>query len=703
MFLRKLFPIGLFLSAVLLFSIQPMVARVILPAYGGTPAVWTVCVLFFQLILLLSYGYVWLLSQIRSAKVWRLLHVLVAVFSLTALPLFYQPGIMNEQPEWAILSSLLLQLGLPLLVIGASAPLLQFAYSLTQDKQASDPYYLYISSNLGSLLALLLYPWVIERFIPIKNQMFLWSMGYVLYLLLLTLVLFCNSFKQEESSVHLQETFPWREVVYWVLLSFIPCSLMLGVTLYISTDIAATPLFWVVPLSLYLLSFVFTFTQKPLIPQRWIIRNCLIFLVFILLGFIMGIATIPARIIIVFNLAGFFILALLCHGLLYERRPQTQRLTLFYFCLAVGGALAGIFNGIIAPRVFNNVYEYPLAILLVLLVIPLPNSRKGGWVPFAVVGLIVVDYFLLITCGWEQSNLIYQLILVCALGIIMIWHHNRIHLVVSILILFAYLYSPLFGNKNILLQERNFFGVKQVLIRDDVHVLISNSTVHGLQQVGQTMKGASSYYGPIKTVVSAVKEQFNPVTATIVGLGVGTLICQFSHLDTLKIVEIDQQMISLAKNPELFSYMRDCPAKKEVIKDDGRLALEKFPARSQQIIIVDAFNSDAVPVHLMTLEAFSIYKEKLADSGVILINLSNRHLQLLPVISAIGRSLDMMVLHLLYKGEPKLGQFDSEWALLTSNQPLALNLMRGAGWSFVADDKQMLWTDDYSNIVPLFR
>ncbi|BCA96444.1 hypothetical protein TUM19329_28050 [Legionella antarctica] len=695
-----LFPVSLFLSAVLLFSIQPMVAKTLLPVYGGTPAVWTVCMLFFQLVMLVSYGYVWLLSFFNKPTVWRLIHTVLVVLSLIALPIIFHPLNMDVQPEWGILHNLFTQIGLPVLVIGASAPLLQFAYSQTQGKGATDPYFLYIASNLGSLLALILYPWVIERFMGLSIQFHLWSIGYFCYLCLLTIILFAARYQplpQTEKKVTIEH---WQEMLYWVFLSFIPCSLMLGVTLYITTDVAATPLFWVLPLALYLLSFVVTFSKKPLISQTWVIRNYMFFLIFTILGFILGVSELKAWEMVLFNLASFFILAVLCHGQLFQRRPKPQSLTLFYFCLAIGGVLAGIFNGILAPHLFNQVYEYPLAILLSLLVLPATKYKSAAWLPLLILALVVVHYFIPSIKGTST----FQLIAIIALGLIILVRQNKLCLFISMSILFSLIFLPLFNQNKILLQQRNFYGVKQVLAKQEVHALVSQSTVHGLQFLNEKkpISGYRSYYGATRAVVETMKKQFHSMSVTIIGLGAGTMLCQFRKADFVNVIEIDQQMVDIAKNTELFTYLRDCHPHTEIIKNDGRLALAKIADGSQKLLILDAFNSDSIPVHLMTLEAFTLYKNKIAPDGVILVNISNRHLDLLPVLNAAGHFLNLQVLYLLDKGNSKFGQFQSEWAVLTSNQDLILELTDNA-WRPTDEKKQFLWTDDYSNIVPLLK
>jgi spermidine synthase len=701
---RFLFPVSLFLSALLLFSVQPMAAKTLLPAYGGTPAVWTVCMLFFQIILLVSYAYVWGLSFFNKPFIWRTIHTGFAALSVLFLPLTFHPIASQGVPEWSILLHLVTQLGFPLLLIGNSDPLLQLAYSQTKEKNASDPYFLYVASNLGSLIALLSYPWVIERFLGLTYQFHIWTIGYVIYLIGLMVVLYGMPYQPLPRIARMHEALPWRDMLYWVFLSFVPCSLMLGVTLYISTDIAATPLFWVIPLALYLLTFVITFNAKPLITHNWVIRNSLFFLIFTLVGFILGVNMVKAWQLIFVNLLSFFVLALLCHGELFQRRPQAQGLTLFYFCLALGGVLAGIFNGLLAPNLFNQVYEYPLAILFSILILPIAKQSYKVWVPLSVFGLLLFARIFPELFGFMGLSF-FQIAALLALILMVVWQYNKLSLFLSMSVLFGFIFLPHFTKHTILLQKRSFYAVNRVEERDGSHVFFSQSTLHGMQFMhDKTMPtGFTSYYGAIEPVVKALQNEFNTMAVTIIGLGAGTMVCQFRKADTLHVIEIDQQVIDIAKNTGLFTYLKDCPASVEIIKNDGRLAVENLQPNSQQLLIMDAFNSDAIPMHLMTLEAFSLYKTKITHEGVILVNISNRHLNLLPVINTVGHALDLMVFYTYHKGNPKLGQFNSVWALLTANESLANQLMRAGEWRFLTDEKQVLWTDDYSNIIPLLK
>lgn len=699
---RFLFPLNLFLGAFLLFSIQPMAAKVLLPIYGGTPETWTLCMLFFQIILLLAYAYVTLFPLIKKPKQWALLHTLLICISLGTLPIFFNPLLLVNEPEHNILLNLFKQLGISLLVVGATAPLLQFLYSQTLNKGAKDPYFLYSASNLGSLIALIIYPFLVERFLGLYSQFFIWNLLYGFYLILLLSILFLFPYYPTPQTKLKAKVWPWKSIALWILLSFIPCSLMLGITLYITTDIAATPLFWIVPLALYLLTFVLSFTTKPLLTTLWITNNILSALVFILLPFIFGPHLLKAWQLIVLHLLGFFMLALMCHSELYKRRPPAQQLTLFYFCLAIGGVLAGIVNGIIAPKLFNNIYEYPIAILLSLCVIPGIKSRSGWWLtPFVLLLLILNSFFT--PTYWLQFPS-FKITVFFVVFIIIILHKNKADMVLSIALLFWFIFLFPIEQGQTLFQQRNFYGVKRVVVNGSLHTLINQSTLHGLQFVDEVrpIQGISSYYGAIFDVVRLI-QQYNPkLNVSLIGLGTGTSLCQFRANDTINIIEIDAQVIGIARNPNHFTYLNECLPKKNIINNDGRLALNQLKDSSQDLIILDAFSSDAIPVHLLTLEAMHLYEQKLAPGGVILINLSNRHLDLMPVINAVGRSLDMITFYIYHKGEIQKQQLNSRWVLLTKNEPLSFQLGT-INWHFLTSEKQLLWTDDYSNIIPLLR
>ncbi|MBA3535359.1 MAG: fused MFS/spermidine synthase [Tatlockia sp.] len=680
-----------------------MVAKIILPIYGGTPAVWTVCMLFFQLELLFAYGYAWFLSRFTKPWLWKLIHILLILLCLTAFPLNLAPTLGSGAPDLTLLKFLVGQLGLPLLVIGASAPLLQFAYSQTRAKRANDPYFLYVVSNLGSLLALLSYPWLIESYIGLNRQVYSWSLVFGVYLISLLFVFFAVSYSSQSKAKIENERQNPLMILRWISYSFIPCSLMLGLTFYITTDIAATPLFWILPLSLYLLSFIITFAKKPLISHAWVMRHSLFFIIFPMLGFIFGANLLPIWQLIIFHLASFFMLSLLCHGELVKIRPPVTQLTSFYFCLAFGGVLAGLFNGLLAPRLFNGAYEYPLILVLALLCISLPKSKGIGYSPFIVFLLLLLNYYLPdhLLGNWLKTNHVLEII---ALSLLVIWPKNKVSFFSGLTIILVFLFGPWFKQNEIINQQRNFYGVKQVLQSKEARVLISQSTLHGFQMlnVDANQNGAMAYYGSTLPVIKQLQKREQSLHAMIIGLGTGMMACQFRASDQVKMIDIDKQVINIAHH--YFSYLRDCPPSISLIQSDGRIAVAKSEDAGYELLVIDAFSSDAIPTHFLTLEAFKLYQHKIKTNGVILVNISNRHLKLLPVLMAAGRQLQLLVLHKLHAGNYGAGQLQSQWVLLTADKHLGMELIAKEGWRFAGgSDTDQLWTDDHSNLMPLMK
>ncbi|VEG92445.1 spermidine synthase [Legionella spiritensis] len=704
MVIRVLFSFSLFLSALLLFVIQPMVAKSLLPVYGGTPAVWAVCMLFFQCLLLISYGYAWVLSRCHRRNVWRVIHGMAVLLALAGLPLMFQASLVNQSPEVVILSDLLKQLGCPLLVIAASAPLLQFAYSRTSARHAHDPYFLYAASNVGSLLALLSYPWLIERYMGLQQQFQIWSYLFMVYAVLLA-VIFLLPYQSTQSITRTVEGIDRSRRLLWIAYGFVPCSLMLGVTFYITTDIAAAPLFWVVPLVLYLLSFVLTFARKPLVSHYFLQQNALIFIVIPVFAFILGPNLFSMKQLIAIHLASFMALALLFHGELVRIRPPVEQLTDFYCCLALGGVLAGVFNGLLAPHIFSGAYEYPIGLLLATLCIPLQTGKRPGLFPLLAIGVLITNTMLPEQSWfvWIKANHIAEIL---ALVFIIAGAGTKVNVLVGMSGLFVFLFSSWFKPFPVLDQQRNFYGVKQVAFMSGAYALLSQNILHGFQLPGRVnvqQDGAMAYYGPLQAVTGFMQGSHASMRAMVLGLGTGILACQFRAGDRIDMVDIDEQVIAMANDTRYFTYLRDCLPRITVHKGDGRQVLNSQKDADYDMLVVDAFSSDAIPTHLLTREAFHLYRKRLSSDGVLLVNISNRHLHLLPVLNAAARELDYMLLHKLDPGDNKGGQFPSEWALLTTNQDLAFHLMNRQGWRFVTENSQLLWTDNYSNLIPLLK
>jgi len=720
--IRFFFPFTLFIGASLLFVMQPIAAKVLLPTFGGTPAVWTVCMLFFQSMLLLGYVYAWGLSRIKYRYAWQIIHIFLCVISLFLFPLHLSPVSSTTDPALFILKTLFIQLGLPILIVSSSAPLLQYAFSRTMTKNAPNPYYLYVASNFGSLIALLSYPFLIERMIGIKQQFQLWNTIYIDYIVIIIALMITVRYRSPDIAYKTKEQLNLRIKADWIGLSFVPCSLMLGVTFYISTDVAATPLFWVIPLALYLLSFIMTFAKKTWIPHTWILRNTPIAFVFLIISFMFGIERIHALPLIFIHLSCFFMIALLCHGNLVSKQPSTEHLTTFYLCLATGGFLAGLFNGLLAPRLFSHAYEYPLVVLLATFYLPIASTRypvaqSGGesklllsiknrlrefFTALIVLALLSLS---LITRDvvWLKTIQQLHLIEILALTVIMTRPGNSRCQFLSLGMLFAFIFLPWFSSLNTIAQQRNFYGIKRVFSQNNAHYLMSQSTLHGFQAQSGPDKtnGTIGYYGPVLSVVRTLQSHHHPVHATILGLGAGTLLCQFDAADEVNFIEIDEQVIQIASNPRLFSNLRDCQANAHIIHQDGRLALKTLPDQSNDLLVMDAFSSDAIPVHLLTQEAFALYQKKLSPSGAILINVTNRHLNVLPVITGVAHRSNLIMLYHNASGNTLLGQFASQWILLTANEALANELIQLPKWHFATKLTSVDWTDDYSNIIPL--
>ncbi len=695
--LRFLFPIALFLSAFLVFIIQPMVAKALLPYFGGSSGVWTVNSLFFNSELLLGYSYATLLSWLHQSKRWRTIHTLLILLSLISIPIVFSLKSNAHAPEWSIIKNLTIQLGLPILVLCATAPLLQFAYSQTHEKNAKDPYFLYSASNMGSLLALIIYPFLIEPHFYLTDQFNLWNATYIIFISLLGVIFYFNGFSSEKNPKHLEiethQPFKWYHPFYWMFLSFVPCSLMLGVTTFITTDVVSIPLLWLTPLFLYLLTFILIFRQKPLISLSFLSKNALYLLIIPLLSMIKLVSAIPSLILILLHLANFFVLSLLCHQTLYHHRPNHSQLTLFYMSLSFGGFLAGVFNGIFATNFFNDNYEYYIAMILALLVFPKVIKQKKGWIYHLVIfGLLFLLYF-------KESNL-EQLGFIVILFCIFAFQKTKYSMILSLSLLSIFGFQThQFKNEKVLGVQRNFYGTKKIIALDNVHALINQSTIHGLQDIKNPYpNGENAYYGIVAPLIHDMKNIFHPFTASIIGLGTGSMVCQFDKANHVHVVEVDKQVIDIAKNSDFFSYLKKCPVKLKIHEMDGRLFLESLPEQSQDLIIIDAFNSDSLPTHLLSMEAFKSYQEKLNKKGGLLINISNRHLNLQPVIKANALALNFMLFSI--QGDTKNYQFASHWLFLTENPDWIKNLQ---GYQFDTSSKPLLWTDNYSSILPILH
>lgn len=735
------FGVTIFVSAALLFSVQPMVARMLLPLLGGTPAVWNTCMLFFQAALLAGYAYALLVSR------WPLKHQLAAQLALLLLAFVCLPlGVSsswansvpsNENPSLWLLSCLAVTVGLPFFIISSNSPLLQKWFSQTSGNSARDPYFLYSASNAGSLLALLAYPALLEPFFTLQSQSRIWAAAYGALIILISgcaLILWqasSSKTKQSPATPSLaeqlsqtsladdNETLTARRRLRWLLLAFAPSSLMLGVTNYITTDIASVPLLWIIPLALYLLTLVLAFARKQLFPSRFPVLIVPGATVVLLMIYLADTSSSGARMLILLHLVYFFFASLMCHGQLASDRPGTRHLAEFYVWLSLGGVLGGLFNALIAPMIFRSVIEYPLVILLTCLLLPAKNAIPSR-IREQRLDLALPAFIFLLTfgLGWLVDKFaparMGGLLLVLAVPLFISYPLRRrplrFALSLGAVMLGAGFVTP--GGTSTLHAERNFFGVVRVVAdpRSGLHSFLHGSTVHGRQSLSSERRCEPlSYYhreGPLGKIFA----QFQAAPATpkvaIVGLGAGATASYSKANESWTFYEINPAVVSVARSPQYFTYLSDCAqSPPEVVLGDARLKLRSAPAEGYGLIVLDAFSSDAIPVHLMTQQSLDLYLSKLAPEGLLVFHISNRNLDLGPVLAALGhsRNLECVSLLDLEPSQPN-GKDPSQWVVLAREKKSLGNLVKEPNASIITSTGQeRVWTDDFSNIISVFK
>jgi SAM-dependent methyltransferase len=717
------FGFAIFLSASLLFSVQPLFAKVVLPSLGGSPSVWSVALVFFQGTLLAGYLYAHLLTRYLPGKPSVLAHLFVMTVAVLALPLGIASGWgrpPTQGAEFWLLALFAASIGLPFFALSANAPLLQAWFARTGHPSAKDPYFLYAASNIGSFLSLLSYPFVVEPFTRLSEQTNIWS---ALFIFLIVAIAFCGVLllrtrNELPAANSRRDAAPSRrDALIWIALGAVPSAYLVAVTAHISTDVAAVPLLWVMPLALFLLTFVIAFQTRPIIPHSFflMIQPAVVALLVASLVFSQLQSIFTA---IGVNLAAFFVTAMVCHGELARRRPAARHLTAFYLCMATGGVIGGVLAGLIAPYVFSWVAEYPLLIVAGLLCRPglaLPDDgRAWVWnnVALAAVAVAVVCTRYL---GLYPNAMTFQgLIGVALILTVLFLANNTLRLagaIASILIL-IYAYQ---ADGSDVLSVRSFFGVHRVYERDagDVRMrlLMHGTTVHGAQIVGPGGKSEDgrpatvTYFGPRSPMAVAfegVKEnKRGPIRVAVVGLGAGTVACFLRKTDHLDFYEIDDAVVQIAFDPKQFEFISGCKPDARVVLGDARLTLADAPDGSYDLIVMDAFSSDAVPVHLLTREAMALYLRKLAPGGIVVSHVMNRHLELASVVAGIGDANGMVtrVMSTTYDGTER-HLYGSTVAAVARRDADFGALLRLGEWEPQAPDpKQWVWTDDYSNIV----
>jgi hypothetical protein len=725
-FLLATYGVAIFVSAGLLFAVQPMFTKMVLPRLGGAPAVWSVAIVFFQAALLAGYAYAHLLTRYTTVRMAVVIHVALMTSAAVTLPLSIAAG-WGRPPAvgeafWLI-GLFAASIGLPFFALSANAPLLQAWFARTGHPSARDPYFLYAASNVGSFLALLSYPVLVEPFVRLNDQTRLWSVGFVVLIMLIAgcgALLWRSPAKlPDTANEDAAEAAPptWRDALTWVALAAVPSGLLVAVTAHVSIDVAAVPLLWVLPLALYLLTFVIVFSRRPLIPHWLVVDVQPLFII----GFIAVVIFEPFKTIvglIAVHLVVFFVCALMCHGELAQRRPPAKYLTGFYLWMSTGGMIGGIAAALIAPHTFTWVAEYPILIALAVLCRPGLALPKNLALRCALFGAIAAGVLALV--WWANATAVMtevtfqRIVFTLLLVSVLFW---RAPLPFAAIVAFLLIAAHVVFEQSSSTAIRSFFGIFKVVESSDgrFRVLQHGTTMHGAQRIrddnGLPVTGPPEpllyYYdgSSIAQAIDAVRARVAPAPLryAVVGLGAGTLACRAAPEDTVHYYEIDPAAIRIARDRALFRFLADCRPDLPIKLGDARLTLAEAPDGAYDLIIVDAFSSDAIPIHLLTREAMAIYLSKLSPHGVVVLHISNRHLELASVVAGIAAANGLIT---RIDDSADLDEASNPYKFAGTVAAVARNdedfgaLANSNGWEVrEPDPKQWVWSDDYSNII----
>ena len=706
-----LFAAAMFVNALLLFLVQPMFAKLLLPRFGGSPAVWTTCMLFFQSALLAGYAYSHSLVKLRKPWQQAAVHLIVMALPIVTLPIAVATMSTDGEPISSVLRLSAISVGAPFFVLATSAPLLQRWFASANQRAPVDPYFLYAASNVGSLASLILYPTLIEPALALSTQTRVWSIGYsaaVLLTVVCAVVMWRRTAGAPPSvSARAADTegVTWRRRLRWIALAFVPSSLMLAVTSYLTTDVAAVPLLWVIPLALYLITFVVTFSTYA----TPIVAICNRFFPLILL-YLTWVLTSEARLplppMAATHLVTFFVVATLCHGALAEDRPATSHLTDFYLSLAIGGALGGVFNTLVAPLLFDRVIEYPLALAcgIVLLTFRPGTQRLFGtprwWIQPALVAAMTIVALSFPGTGIRLAAITWGFLLGAVLVSFSISRERR-RLGICVLLMLG-IYGVIGGRSsvNVAYASRTFFGTYRVVAAENPrsYTLFHGTTVHGRQFVGSPEP--LTYYfrnSPVGQIWESRRGGTNSSVGAV-GLGTGTLASYARPGERWIFYEIDPEVERIARDKRYFTHLATCGAACQVVIGDARLMLQQR-TDMHDVIVLDAFSSDAIPIHLLTREAIEVYLSRLKPDGILVIHISNNHLNLQAVVAGAMRDLGLVGRAQL-QDETRFdkGEFASHWAVLARSETALGTLAADKRWYVLRPDDRRAWTDDFSNI-----
>ncbi len=715
---RWLFTATILAGSFLLFLVQPMVARMALPRLGGAPNVWNSAMLVYQALLLAGYAYAHAIGRF-ALRTQGIIHLVVLVLASLTLPLALAP-VAEPQSGYEVLWVpwlFLLTVGPAFFAVSAQAPLIQRWFAA--HPQAGNPYPLYAASNLGSFAGLLAYPLLAEPLLNLGAQSMGWAVGYALLVLLVGwTVLSRRDDAQRPVEAAEDEQIGWRRKALWLLLPAVPSGLMLSTTTFLTTDIMAIPLLWVIPLGLYLLSYSIGFAEKRGVAQVFLFLAPLVVLVD---GGIAIFAAGRADLLAAgASIILLFVVATALHARLYDLRPKAARLSQFYLYLSAGGALGGVFTALVAPAVFDWTWEHPLLILAAAALVPLGAWRgllrlitKDSQSARAV---LIVGLFLIFNAalllyvrvqGETALEWIDWLALLVILCLAMVMAARRVSFVLAC----AALLLALGGLTNLMAslngeRERSYFGTYSVTQRaDGDRILMHGTTIHGIQRDSGRSTEPTAYYGRTSGVGLALANAARIVgpEARIgtVGLGVGTLACYRRPGQQWTFFEIDPIVMDFSQSGA-FTFLSQCAPDANIVFGDARLRLQDLPPASFDILVVDAFSSDAIPLHLLTAEAMAIYERALSPGGVLLLHTSNRYVRLEPVVARLAqaRGLNAMV----WQDDParRNDLYSSTWIALAPDRAPLDALSTTADWRLLVEPEGPVWTDDYASVLPYF-
>jgi spermidine synthase len=733
---RPLFIAAIGLGSFLLFLVQPLAARLVLPVLGGAPAVWNTAMLFYQTALLAGYAYAhWLTAADRRTQ--AAVHLLLFAAAALTLPIGIVPAGSPETGAGAslwLLQLLAISIGPLFFVISAQAPLLQAWYAAAGGPGAANPYFLYAASNAGSLAGLLCYPFLLEPLTALPVQQWLWS-GLYLLLLALTGAAAAVRLRATAGTVAPQVAgrIPLQRRLHWMVLAAVPSGLMLSTTTHITTDIMAMPLLWVIPLAAYLVSFILVFAARG---PRWT-RAAL------------GVAPVA---LLLFGGAGFFatttsasiyglasvllllVLATALHGTLAADRPPPAQLTTFYLWMAAGGVAGSLFPALIAPRLFDWTYEHPLLLLATALLLPARPLHPAlgrmwwahrGWsrlLRIATPGVCLIVSWWLGAAFQIMHTPISQIAavaLLAAIGVAAIGRPILFTWVLAMLMLALGGWQQIDISTIPYARQRSFFGIYTIenSQSDRLRRLLHGTTLHGAQSLDPALAThPMTYYAPqsgVGRALAAAPPLFGPhARIAVVGLGTGTLACHARPGQRWTFFEIDPLIVRLATDPRIFSFLARCRPDARIIVGDARLSLARLPRNSFDMLAVDAFSSDAIPLHLLTTEAVATYLDRLSPAGVLLVHISNRYLDLEPVLAAIADRLGRpaRIAHYIPSQPVPAGHLytRSIWVAVARDRPALDRFVAAAGgdaaWAPLARrDDVRPWTDGFASVLPVMK